>query len=77
MHTTTNGKNGDVMCAADINAYHREARQYFELQERLDKTDPRDYSTRNVLSYKIRVIEDHFNTLLNRKYSTKSKLKEE
>ena len=77
MHTTTNGKNGDVMCASDINAYHREARQYFELQERLDKTDPRDYSTRNVLSYKIMVIEDHFNTLLNRKYSTKSKLKEE
>ena len=70
-------RDGDRMAEADVVAYHKEACKYFELQERLDKTDPNDYSTRNMLSYKIRVIEDHFNSLLNKRYSTKRKLKEE
>ena len=70
-------KNGELMSEADVRAYHNEACKYFELQKRLDETDPRDYSTRNILSYKLRVIEDHFNTLLNKKLSKKSKLKTE
>lgn len=70
-------KNGELMSETDVRAYYNEACKYFELQKRLDETDPRDYSTRNILSYKLRVIEDHFNTLLNKKLSTKSKLKTE
>lgn len=70
-------KNGELMSEADVKAYHNEACKYFELQKRLDETDPHDYSTRNILSYKLRVIEDHFNTLLNKKLSKKSKLKTE
>lgn len=74
---TTTIKNGELMSEADVLAYHKEACKYFELRERLDKTDPHDYSTRNILSYKMRVIEDHFNNLLNQKYRTKSQLKAE
>lgn len=74
---TTTIKNGELMSEADIVAYHKEACKYFELQENLNKTNPHDYSTRNILSYKMRVIEDHFNNLLNQKYRTKSQLKTE
>ena len=70
-------RDGDRMAEADVVAYHKEACKYFEIQERLDKTDPKDYTTRNILRYKIRVIEDRFNTLLNKKYSTINKLKAE
>ena len=70
-------RDGDRMAEADVVAYHKEACKYFELRERLDKTDPHDYSTRNILSYKVKVIEDRFNTLLNQRLSTKNKLKEE
>ena len=70
-------RDGDIMAKADVVAYHKEACKYFELRERLDKTDPHDYNTRNILSYKVKVIEDRFNTLLNQRLSTKKKLKEE
>ena len=70
-------KDGDTMPEADVIAYYREAHKYFEIQERLDKTDPKDYTTRNILSYKLRVIEEHFNTLLNQRLSTKNRLKSE
>ena len=70
-------RDGDRMAEADVVAYHKEACKYFELRERLDKTDPHDYNTRNILSYKVKVIEDRFNTLLNQRLSTKNKLKEE
>ena len=68
-------KDGDTMSESDVRAYYREAHKYFEIQERLDKTDPKDYTTRNILSYKLRVIEEHFNTLLNQKLQTKNRLK--
>lgn len=74
---TTTIKNGELMSEADIVAYHKEACKYFELRERLDKTEQHDYSTRNILRYKMRVIEEHFNNLLNQKYRTKSQLKAE
>jgi len=70
-------RDGDRMAEADVVAYHKEACKYFELRERLDKTDPHDYNTRNILGYKVKVIEDRFNTLLNQRLSTKNKLKEE
>lgn len=70
-------RDGDRMTEADVVAYHKEACKYFELRERLDKTDPHDYNTRNILSYKVKVIEDRFNTLLNQRLSTQNKLKEE
>ena len=70
-------RDGDRMAEADVVAYHKEACKYFEYRERLDKTDPHDYNTRNILSYKVKVIEDRFNTLLNQRLSTKNKLKEE
>ena len=70
-------KDGDTMSEADVKAYYKEAHRYFEIQEQLDKTNPRDYSTRNILSYKLRVIEEHFNTLLNQRLSTKNRLKSE
>ena len=70
-------KDGDTMSESDVRAYYREAHKYFEIQERLDKTDPKDYTTRNILSYKLRVIEEHFNTLLNQRLSTKNRLKSE
>ena len=70
-------KDGDTMPEADVIAYYREAHKYFEIQERLDKTDPKDYTTRNILSYKLRVIEEHFNTLLNQRLKTKNRLKSE
>jgi len=70
-------RDGDRMAEADVVAYYKEACKYFELRERLDKTDPHDYNTRNILSYKVKVIEDRFNTLLNQRLSTKNKLKEE
>lgn len=74
---TTTIKNGEFMAEADVVAYHKEACKYFELREHLDKTDPHDYNTRNILSYKVKVIEDRFNTLLNQRLSTKNKLKAE
>lgn len=70
-------KDGYTMPESDVRAYYREAHKYFEIQERLDKTDPKDYTTRNILSYKLRVIEEHFNTLLNQRLSTKNRLKSE
>lgn len=70
-------KGGLFMSEADINVYHKEACKYFEIQSKLDKTDPKDYTTRNILSYKLRVIEEHFNTLLNQRLSTKKRLKSE
>ena len=70
-------KDGDPMPEADVKAYYKEAHRYFEIQERLDKTDPKDYTTRNILSYKLRVIEEHFNTLLNQRLKTKNRLKSE
>lgn len=70
-------KDGDTMSESDVRAYYREAHKYFEIQERLDNTDPKDYTTRNILSYKLRVIEEHFNTLLNQRLSTKNRLKSE
>lgn len=59
---------------ADVRAYYREAVRYFEIEKRLRDTPPTDYTTRNILSYKMRVIEEHFNALLNKKYATKSKI---
>lgn len=70
-------KDGDTMPEADVIAYYKEAHKYFEIQEKLDKTDPKDYTTRNILSYKLRVIEEHFNTLLNQRLQTKNRLKSE
>ncbi len=70
-------KDGDTMSETDVKAYYREAHRYFEIQDQLDKTDPSDYSTRNILSYKLRVIEEHFNTLLNQRLQTKNRLKSE
>ena len=70
-------KDGDTMSESDVRAYYREAHRYFEIQERLDKTDPKDYTTRNILSYKLRVIEEHFNNILNLRLSTKNQLKSE
>ena len=70
-------RDGDRMAEADVVAYHKEACKYFEIQERLDKTDPRDYTTRNILRYKLRVIEEHFNNILNLRLSTKNQLKTE
>lgn len=71
---TTSVKNGEFMSEADIRAYYKESLQYFELQKRLEDSDPHDYSTRNMLSYKMRCIEDRFNTLLNKRTATKSKI---
>jgi hypothetical protein len=70
-------KDGDTMSESDVRVYYLEAHKYFEIQERLDKTDPKDYTTRNILSYKLRVFEEHFNTLLNQRLSTKNQLKSE
>ena len=70
-------KDGDTMSESDVRAYYREAHKYFEIQERLDKTDPRDYTTRNILRYKLRVIEEHFNNILILRLSTKNQLKSE
>ena len=72
---TTTEKNGEFMSEADVRAYYREALRYFELEKRLQQTDQRDYSTRNILSYKMRCIEDRFNELLNKRYNIKAKLK--
>lgn len=74
--TIADGKDGELMSKADVQAYCKEAVKYFELQKRLNETSPSDYGTRNILSYKMRVIEEHFNTLLNRKYRTKCNLKQ-
>ena len=71
---TTTEKNGEFMSEADVRAYYKEACKYFELEKRLRDTPPTDYTTRNILSYKMRVIEEHFNALLNKKYATKSKI---
>jgi hypothetical protein len=70
-------RDGDTMSEADVKAYYKEAHRYFEIRERLDKTDPKDYTMRNLLSYKLRVIEEHFNTLLNQRLRTKNQLKSE
>lgn len=69
---TTTDKSGKSMSEADVRAYYKEACKYFELEKRIENTSPTDYSTRNVLIYKMRVIEDRFNTLLNKKLKTKS-----
>ena len=74
---TTTIKDGEYMSEADVRAYYQEALKYFRLQKQLEETDQRDYSTRNILSYKMRCIEDHFNTLLNKRVNTRSKLKED
>ena len=74
--TIADGKDGELMSEADVQAYCKEAIKYFELQKRMNETSPSDYVTRNILSYKMRVIEEHFNTLLNRKYRTKCNLKQ-
>lgn len=74
---TTSVKNGEFMSEADVRAYYQEALRYFRLQAQLDATAPTDYSTRNILSYKMRCIEYRFNTLLNKRTNTRSKLKEE
>lgn len=71
---TTTEKNGEFMSEADVRAYYREAVRYFEIEKRLRDTPPTDYTTRNILSYKMRVIEEHFNALLNKRYATKSKI---
>ena len=71
---TTTIKDGEFMSEADVRAYYKESCKYFELDKRLQQTDPHDYSTRNILSYKMRVIEEHFNALLNKKYATKSQI---
>ena len=71
---TTTIKDGEFMSEADVRAYYREAVRYFEIEKRLRDTPPTDYTTRNILSYKMRVIEEHFNALLNKKYATKSKI---
>lgn len=71
---TTTEKNGEYMSEADVRAYYREAVRYFEIEKRLRDTPPTDYTTRNILSYKMRVIEEHFNALLNKRYATKSKI---
>lgn len=70
-------KDGETMSEADVKAYYKEAHRYFEIQAKLDDTDPKDYTTRNVLGYKLRVIEEHFNTLLNQRLQTKNQLKSE
>lgn len=70
-------KGGYTLSESDVKAYYKEACNYFEIQERLDKTDPKDYTTRNILSYKLRVIEEHFNNLLNQRLQTKNLLKSE
>ena len=70
-------KDGYTMSESDVKAYYQEAHKYFEIQAKLDKTDPKDYTTRNILSYKLRVIEEHFNTLLNKRLQTKNRLKSE
>lgn len=71
---TTTEKNGEFMSEADVRAYYKEAVKYFEIEKRLRDTPSTDYTTRNILSYKMRVIEEHFNALLNKKYATKSKI---
>ena len=68
-------KDGEIMSEADVKAYYKEANKYFEIQERIDNTDPMDYTTRNILSYKLRCIEEHFNTLINQRQQTKKKIK--
>ena len=68
-------KDGETMSEADVKAYYKEANKYFEIQERLDNTDPIDYTTRNIMNYKLRCIEEHFNTLLNQRQQTKKKIK--
>ena len=68
-------KDGETMSEADVKAYYKEANKYFEIQERLDNTDPMDYTTRNIMNYKLRCIEEHFNTLLNQRQQTKKKIK--
>lgn len=70
-------RDGDRMAEADVIAYHKEACKYFELKDRLSNTDPLDYSTRNIIAHRLRVIESHFNEILNKRLSTKSKLKAE
>lgn len=74
---TTTEKNGEFMSEADVRAYYQESLKYFELEKRLNDTPATDYGTRNILSYKMRVIEDHFNTLLNKRINTRSKIKNE
>ena len=70
----TTDKTGEPMSAADVRAYYREAVRYFEIEKRLRDTPPTDYTTRNILSYKMRVIEEHFNALLDKKYHTKTNI---
>ena len=72
---TTTIKDGEFMSEADVRAYYKEACKYFELEKRLQQTDPTDYTTRNILSYKMRCIEDRFNELLNKRIHTRAKLK--
>ena len=72
---TTTEKNGEYMSVVDVRAYYQEACKYFRLEKQLNETDPRDYSTRNILSYKMRCIEDRFNELLNKRHNIKAKLK--
>ena len=70
-------KDGETMSEADVKAYYKEANKYFEIQESLENTEPMDYTTRNILSYKLRCLEEHFNTLLNQRQQTKKRLKSE
>lgn len=70
-------KNGETMSEADIKAYYKEANKYLEIQERLDNTEPMDYTTRNILSYKLRCIEEHFKTILKQRQQTNKRLKSE
>ena len=72
--STINKSENFGLVEADVVAYHREAIKYFEMDEKLKNTPPTDYSTRNILGYKMRCIEDRFNRLLDKKYATKKQL---
>jgi len=67
----------EIMKEADIRAYYQESIKYFELQDKLEKLSKNDYTSRNIISYKMRCIEDRFNELLNKHYATNKKIKTE
>lgn len=52
----------------DYTFYRHEARKYMYLQNKMNVTPAEDYSTRNAIAYKMRVIEDRFAELLNKKH---------
>lgn len=64
VHTTQSKRWGFYLSEPDCEYFKKQAARYYEVTERLENTPANDYSTRNILSYKLECIEDRFRKLI-------------